>query len=146
MVLHKMHIVVECILVHLKKVKYCEKFVFITLFKKVNIHVNKCYYFILMMMMAFNSRKSEIQFLKLLKYFIFSVSKLLFILSSVTTVVGKNADSTVVQMKIEFRNAVLKHVNGKCGRKNCTSCGNYLIHEWIVRKSGERGASTHRCL
>lgn len=36
MVLHKMHI--ECILVHLKNVKYCEKF--IILFKKVNIHVN----------------------------------------------------------------------------------------------------------
>lgn len=100
MVLHKMHIVAECLLVHLKNVKYCEKFVFIILFKKVNIHVTECYFILLMM--AYNSRKSEIQFLKLLKYFIFSVSKLLFTLSLVTTVVGKNADSTAVQMKIEF--------------------------------------------
>lgn len=35
MVLHKMHI--ECILVHLKNVKYCEKF--IILFKKVNVSI-----------------------------------------------------------------------------------------------------------
>lgn len=90
MVLHKMHI--ECILVHLKNVKYCEKF--IILFKKVNIHVNVS----ILLTMAYNS---VIQFLKLLKYFIFSVSKLLFTLSLVTTVVGKNADSTAVQM-IEF--------------------------------------------